>query len=423
MSDVEPQPPSTTTHPPAAEPTAELRRTLLSHFQFNPLGSFFAFASPNDPLPPLSSTSKDSAMTHSSGAEDSALAATQVPTPTPTRPSTPRPSRFPAVKNIITGFSSRGSRSQQPVRIAVVHTQVQTEEQLRGEGDDAALSTPTIVSECTALGDTRLADDVSYESSLEGTPPLTPESLVSEIGSLSPVSQDVEMGYGYSDEEYMHEDEEISMRPHSQEIKAGKKPARPIDYDTLLDDISVEPENTNVGTGVLAEDADEWYGLEYTLELSTRERRASETPAVSTGEHSKSVESWLAMHEGTVHPFYEDEEFSQWKDWHRYLDRQDEKRRHRRGRAFKQYAKEAAWVYLDEMQTRDFIHWQEETYGQVDRDLMERLELLDAHRPDPYYPPQKHNRAWHLKRSRSVAALCELHPSFEMMPCFFSCEV
>ncbi|KAJ7666533.1 hypothetical protein B0H17DRAFT_1089590, partial [Mycena rosella] len=210
-------------------------------------------------------------------------------------------------------------------------------------------------------------------------------------------------------------------RPHSVEIKEGKKPARPIDFDALLADISSDPPAAEgAGTAAPVDDTDEWYGLEYTLELSTRERRASETQVVSVGEHSKSRESWAAIHQGTMHPFFEDEEYYQWKNWHRYLERQDEKRRHRRGRAFKAHAKELAWVYADEMHTRDLIAWQMEVYGDVERRLHERLGRLEAHRPDPYHPPQKHGVGWALKRSRSVASLRELRalpdPAFPLLP-------
>ncbi|KAJ7477216.1 hypothetical protein B0H11DRAFT_1296087 [Mycena galericulata] len=210
-----------------------------------------------------------------------------------------------------------------------------------------------------------------------------------------------------------------TVRPHSLEIKEGKKPERPIDFETLLADISGDadsPEALILSSGDLdanapvisKEDKDEWYGLEYTLELSTRERRASETHSSTAGEHSKSRESWAAIHQGTIHPFFEDEEYYQWKNWHRYLERQDEKRKHRRGRAFKAHAKELAWFYADEMHTRDAMSWQMEVYGQAEKGVFERLQLLEAHRPDPYHPPQKHNLGWYLKRSRSVASLREL---------------
>lgn len=72
----------------------------------------------------------------------------------------------------------------------------------------------------------------------------------------------------------------------------------PQDYDVLLADISSTADtdadallasvDPNVGGTLAAEDdKDEWFGLEYTLELSTRERRASETHSFSGGEHSK----------------------------------------------------------------------------------------------------------------------------------------
>ncbi|KAF7301268.1 MFS domain-containing protein [Mycena indigotica] len=381
-----------TTQPETPHPTSIFSQLR----QFNPLSSFFA--SSTSPTTPLSFPS--TAM-----AGDSFFIGEQLPTPTPTRPSTPRPGRFPVVKSIITGLSSRSTR-QQPVRIAVVQTQVQREEEMQSE----TTLTPTIVSECTAL---HFADDLSiqpgfYESS-DDTPPLTPESSES-TGSLSPLlSQD---GLQLLDELEYYEDsyseDDSFTRPYSQEIKEGKRPAPPIDCDdTLLDDISSEAEEAKV---VAPEDSEEWYGLEYTLELSTRQRRASETPEISTGEHSKSRESWLALHQGFVHPYYQDQQFSLWKDWHRYLDRQDERRRHRRSRAFRAHAKELAWLYVDEMKTRDYIFWQADEYGQIDKELLERLELIEAHRADSYYPPQKHNRAWHLKRSRSVATLNELCP-------------
>ncbi|KAJ7727948.1 hypothetical protein B0H16DRAFT_1331305 [Mycena metata] len=210
------------------------------------------------------------------------------------------------------------------------------------------------------------------------------------------------------DEQYAY------TRPHSMEIKEGKKPERPIvhissDADGPDSALLTTGDVNADGSVIIEDDKDEWYGLEYTLELSTRERRASETHSFSGGEHSKSRESWAAIHQGTVHPFFEDEEYYQWKNWHRYLDHQDEKRKHRRGRAFKMNAKELAWFYADEMHTRDFMSWQA-VYGAVSKDVFERLAILEAHRPDPYYPPMKHDMGWYLKRSRSVASLRELRP-------------
>ncbi|KAJ7667563.1 hypothetical protein DFH06DRAFT_1182872 [Mycena polygramma] len=367
-------------------------------------------------------------------------------TPTPTRPSSPR--RFPSVKSIFTNLASRGSRNTQPVRISILQTQMQTEEEEAGdETPRYELLTSPLDSEFTASSPSlhrpseyqqHLSASSSFGSSeLDDTPPLTPESLLTDIALLSPPSENAELGYeydydynephvegdgqehGYMPMEVDQPNEQYAyVRPHSMEIKEGKKPARPIDFDSLLADISddadgpdalLSPGDPNlVGNNVGEDDNDEWYGLEYTLELSTRERRASET-------HSSSRESWAAIHQGTVHPFFEDEEYYQWKNWHRYLDRQDEKRKHRRGRAFKAHAKDLAWFYADEMHTRDLMSWQMEVYGDIEKDVLLRLRALEAHRPDPYYPPQKHDIGWYLKRSRSVASLRELRPLPQML--------
>ncbi|KAF8211612.1 hypothetical protein K438DRAFT_1807604 [Mycena galopus ATCC 62051] len=380
-------------------------------------------------------------------------------TPTPTRPPSPR--RFASVKNIFSNLASRSTRNSQPVQISVTQTHVQTEEE-RGNMTpryepltpllDSAFTPPSEYVRPHPLEHTmsgpyspsqyqQLSASSSYGSSeLDDTPPLTPESLTADIALLSPDSQNIELGYQYAydyneqagerDNGYMDDmqvaapDEQYDafLRPHSMEIKEGKKPARPIDYDVLLADISDAPAdanpplasgdlNVNVDGNLLSEDdKDEWFGLEYTLELSTRERRASETHSFSAGEHSKSRESWAAIHQGTVHPFFEDEEYYQWKNWHRYLERQDEKRRHRRGRAFRAQSKELAYFYVDEVHARDLMSWQTEVYGNVDREIRERIGVLQAHRPDPYYPPQNHDIAWYLKRARSVASLRELRP-------------
>ncbi|KAF7354893.1 MFS domain-containing protein [Mycena sanguinolenta] len=366
-------------------------------------------------------------------------------TPTPTRPPSPR--RFASVKNIFSNLTSRSSRTSQPVQVSVTQTQVLVEEEggnttphyepLTPLLDLAFTSSLEYHQMETAYSPSQyqpLSASSSYGSSeLDDTPPLTPESLVADLSPVSPSSPNLELGYKYAYEYNQqtvggggHEEVYMDMQAapdaflrHSMEIKEGKKPERPIDYDVLLADISDAPADDAVltsgdsqaGGNLLAEDdKDEWFGLEYTLELSTRERRASETHSFSAGEHSKSRESWAAIHQGTVHPFFEDEEYHQWKNWHRYLDRLDEKRKHRRGRAFKVHAKELAWFYVDEVHARDLMYWQTEVYGDVDKEIYERLRVLQAHRPDPYYPPQKHDIAWYLKRARSVASLRELRP-------------
>jgi len=129
------------------------------------------------------------------------------------------------------------------------------------------------------------------------------------------------------------------------------------------------------------DDPEDWYGLEYTLELSSRERQPSDTQSFSAGgEHSKvnrcpftslarlqrfidnirqSRESWAAIHQGTIHPFFEDEDYYQWKNWHRSLDKQDERRKHKKGFAFKAHSKELSSLFVDEIGTRDVLYWQE----------------------------------------------------------------
>lgn len=114
--------------------------------------------------------------------------------------------------------------------------------------------------------------------------------------------------------------------------------------------------------------------------MSSRERQPSDTQSFSAGgEHSKvnrcsfislvrpqhftdnfrqSRESWAAIHRGTIHPLFEDEDYYQWKNWHRLLDKQDERRKHKKGFAFKAHSKEVAYLFVDEMRTRDVLYWQ-----------------------------------------------------------------
>jgi hypothetical protein len=74
----------------------------------------------------------------------------------------------------------------------------------------------------------------------------------------------------------------------------------------------------------------------------------------------------------------------------------------------------------------------QEEYGRNTRDVLERLVIIAENRPvgalrffsshkltlvqDPYFPPVKHNLAWYLKRSRSVACLRELRPLPRIIP-------
>ncbi|KAF8816513.1 hypothetical protein BYT27DRAFT_7077083 [Phlegmacium glaucopus] len=196
------------------------------------------------------------------------------------------------------------------------------------------------------------------------------------------------------------DDNVLYTSPQLLEVKEGKKREQP----------SVRPKShLPIGAPVpVSDDPEEWYGLEYTLELSSRERHPSDTQSFSAGEHSKSRESWAAIHRGTIHPFFEDEDYYQWKNWHRQLDKQYERRKHKKGFAFKARSKDLSCLFVDEMRTRDVLYWQKGVYGVVAREVKERLNYITAHYPDPYFPPKKHDLGWYLKRSRSVGCIREL---------------
>ena len=70
----------------------------------------------------------------------------------------------------------------------------------------------------------------------------------------------------------------------------------------------------------------------------------------------QSRESWAALHAGTMHPIVEEEEYARWVNWHRYLDQQDERRRHKKGYAFKAHSRELSLLYLEEFRLRDVMY-------------------------------------------------------------------
>ncbi|GLB33288.1 hypothetical protein LshimejAT787_0101720 [Lyophyllum shimeji] len=293
-------------------------------------------------------------------------------------------------------------------------------------------STPTQTRSTSPLQLSRLSDvkHFSYHQRLRsestweepsGTPPLTPDSF-EDVALPSPL---VPRDLDDQDNQEEYDDVEYDRaHSHSLEIKEGKKPERPsADCDDILNDDSPKSASTSISISrdidskpqngpsvAVNDDHDEWYGLEYILELSCRERLPSDTK--SAGEHSRSRESWAAIHQGRIQPFLED--YYQWKNWHRYLDRRDQRRKHQRGWEFKARSRDLAWLYADEMKTRDVMYWQKEVYGVVGEDVKERLSTLARHRPDPHSPPKKHGLGWYLKRSRSVACLRELRPLPEL---------
>ncbi|KAF8911895.1 hypothetical protein CPB85DRAFT_1302959 [Mucidula mucida] len=141
----------------------------------------------------------------------------------------------------------------------------------------------------------------------------------------------------------------------------------------------------------------EWYGLEYTLEMSARDRRVSETQSeLSPGECSRSRESWAALKS----PLDDEQSFMEWCDWRAYID-------HRKAYEFSESSSYSSKAYLNEMWNWDAFYWELHHYGAVSRILRDRLKNSQ---PDPYYPRRKKNFAWYLKRSRSIASLRELAP-------------
>ncbi|KAJ3777057.1 hypothetical protein FB446DRAFT_769339 [Lentinula raphanica] len=241
------------------------------------------------------------------------------------------------------------------------------------------------------------------------TPPLSPDS--SSCGTSTSLSQlaDPQPHSGLDLPPDHHDDNhDPQILPNLEDIRKGKKPERTVCYDPKNDVAQTQ----SAFSDTQADTAGEWYGLEYTLELSCKERHASETYAwdANMGESSRSHESWAALRRGTIHPFFEDEDYHQWKNWHKHLDREEERRRFRRRLEFEARSKDLAWYYLNEMRTREVMYWQLEVYGIIGLDVKERLVTLTERRRDPYYPPKKHNLGWYLKRSRTIACLRELRP-------------
>ncbi|KAL1727449.1 hypothetical protein EV714DRAFT_217251 [Schizophyllum commune] len=265
------------------------------------------------------------------------------------------------------------------------------------------------------------SSSASSGSDLDLTPPLTPDIANNESYSFDSLRSSAHSGLGDSYDDG-------SPPFHSPEVREGKKPERRINEEPPADDFSGFPTSSAASTPAVADDSEEWVGLEYSIELSTRERHISDTLShASAGEHSKSRESWAALHAGTMHPIVEEEEYARWVNWHRYLDQQEERRRHKKGYAFKAHSREMALLYLEEFRLRDvvyrmasrfiFLHkvvlltWRtlQKPNGVLKDKLEKRLALVAELRPDPYIPAQKHTDSWYLKRSRTISCLAELY--------------
>ncbi|KAI0347424.1 hypothetical protein BDW22DRAFT_525200 [Trametopsis cervina] len=255
-------------------------------------------------------------------------------------------------------------------------------------------------------------------SDSNATPPLTPDSLSAQSladsqTSLGTSPDLVQLHSRGVDPSTSGLDELGRSREESEVIRAGKQPERPICYEALIADIShnspqsCEQEQETVASPVPTEDEEDWYGLEETIELSLRERKASDCYSPGGGESSRSYDSWEAMHHGYVHPLLMEREYRRWRKWHHNLDKKLQQReRILRTFQFLRDSKEKAEVYVSERKGRNRIQGNPENIKM----LKHNVAMLALYRPDPYYPPVKHDLAWVLKTSRSSTCLRELRP-------------
>lgn len=204
-------------------------------------------------------------------------------TPTQTRSNSPLHSnRFQDVKNTFTSFA----RSRQTDFYGQMHSGYP----LLDESQHPPLASSTTLSSIVSAS-------VSCSDHFV-TPPLTPDIIDDHI-LLSPEAtsygQDIRYDPYCSAGRPIDNDEDTPRtQPYSLEIKEGKKPERLVCYDSVIDDVpglhkARSAASTKSQAGATTDDRDEWYGLEYTLELSSRERRPSDTQSLSPGEHSKVV--------------------------------------------------------------------------------------------------------------------------------------
>ncbi|EJD00868.1 uncharacterized protein FOMMEDRAFT_157979 [Fomitiporia mediterranea MF3/22] len=246
-------------------------------------------------------------------------------------------------------------------------------------------------------------------SDAQETPPLTPD-----------MPQQAVVSYPNSDGAYRqrrsHRSASISIKddgnPSSgSDSKKGKSPATPFPYDTLIADISppTAPNRTKDEDLSLCDDNAEWWGLEYTLEMSRRDSRASDSSTSTTGEHSKSRESWAAIHQGAVPPVYADANYQDWQRWHRALDKIEIRRRRKRTIDFLEESEHLAGLFVDEMLAQRAVQIHEELLTEDEiYDALVWVEYASERRPDPFFPPERHSLGWVLKSHRSIACLREL---------------
>ncbi|KAF7982350.1 hypothetical protein HWV62_29074 [Athelia sp. TMB] len=262
----------------------------------------------------------------------------------------------------------------------------------RIESGDSRTHSPTAYSPRSAFSHAYSPTSTTF------TPPLTPDSFHGLLLSPAAFSEYEESGryqYRFQDQPPLqdcHQDTGAQKESKSAYPGLCIREDRFKPYEFLIADVSgnesttFNPDETIDGNAL---SDNEWYGLDYTIELSKRDRRGSEsTDPLSGGEHSKSRESWAVIRQGTVPPVFEDEDYCTWKRWHRYLDKEQERQRKQKALEFIAHAEDLACIFVEEVRTRDWISWEE----------------------DPYFPAHKHNLAWPLKRSRSLGCIRELCP-------------
>ncbi|KIJ70387.1 hypothetical protein HYDPIDRAFT_35777 [Hydnomerulius pinastri MD-312] len=260
----------------------------------------------------------------------------------------------------------------------------------------------------------RFPGSLSSPSSSYATPPLTPDSSSGLLTSSGSSFLSLETVFNWMTTRD-HDDVKSQMNtPHRQAIREGKKRERAVCFDTLIADITNE--TATGGDAAIAGDdnqGEEWYGLEYIMELSRRDQRAREDHVFSAGESSKSHKSWALIHEGTIDPYYEDDEYRRWRQWHRSLEKREERRKMKMAYVFVARSEDLALVFLEEMKMREWMRRQKERdYASAHwGHLKDHLVYLAERRPDPFFPRAKHGQAWELTRSRSSCCLRELRPT------------
>ncbi|TDL29169.1 hypothetical protein BD410DRAFT_892515 [Rickenella mellea] len=254
----------------------------------------------------------------------------------------------------------------------------------------------------------------SISDSSQSTPPLTPD-LLSD-------SQSFPSAYSATDGPKSPRERALRIKGDAEKEEngilssKGKKPAPPLPYETLIADAYTDTVD-GAAEDVATEELREWHGLQYALDLSRRQRSNSSTSmstmsSSTTGEHSKSRESWAAIHQGSVHPFYEDKEFLEWKRWHRHLERAEKRMRRRRILEFEHDAHRKANLFVDEIYGRQAVQlFHDKLSPKEYMDALEWVIYASEELGDPYIPAEKHNLAWVLKKHRSIASIRELYGS------------